>query len=69
MDCRAFQYTAIYYVEKTSSSASRFKFPSSSSSLLNSTAQVQKKNNFASKIKLNKYQQNNIDKSSDREAT
>ena len=39
------------------------------SSLLNSTAQVQKKKNFASKINLNKYQQNNIDKSSDREAT
>ena len=36
--------------------------------LLNSTAQVKKKDDFASKIKLNKYQQNKIDKSSDREA-
>ena len=41
----------------------------SSSSLLNSTAQVKKKRNFASKTKLNKYQQDNIDKSSDSEAT
>ena len=28
-----------------------------------------KRNNFAGKIKLNKYQQDDIDKSSDREAT